>query len=84
MKFELEFRSIHENGLPKIDSENTSAIFLWDGNIYTGWPLSPIKPGIPIEDEHQINWEEAQTGEHFSAVKYWAYWPKEMKDASLK
>lgn len=65
----LEFNDIETDGLPYIDGEKvTSVLFVWDGGVYTGWPL---------EDGEDIAWETSEFAHCLYGVKYWAYWPED-------
>lgn len=80
---QLEFNDVTVDGLPTIDDTNTSVIFLWDGNVMSGWPLSNAPPGTPIQDYGEIRWEGSEFPPQLVGVRYWAYMPQDLYRLSL-
>lgn len=83
MRWTLEFRDVTVHGLPEISEEHTSVIFLWDGDVCSGWPITDCPAGVVPRDWRDIEWEPSELshprGGNLGGVRFWAYWPKEMR-----
>lgn len=74
-QYTITVHTIAEDGLPPSDFEKAGLIgrvaFIFDGNIYCGWPLS----GNYADDPADVVWEDSETAHKFSGVKKWIELP---------
>lgn len=64
--------TIAEDGLPPKDFDKAGLVgrvaFIFDGAIYSGWPVNPDEPD-------EVIWEDSETSHTFSGVKKWIELP---------
>jgi|GEM_PF-2877170 len=76
----IEWRRTGPNSPPRVDPEDFTTpsgkyLFIWDHEIFTGWPLSSAEGDYP--DDNSV-WEESE-GAAFRAlggVEWWAPFPE--------
>lgn len=84
-KIEIKIFDIDADGLPDIDSLTGRLAFLWDGAIFSGWPLFNIHLKYP-ENNHPIyskyDWEcsENAAAGVFAGVKKYIIFDKPLYD----
>ena len=78
----LNWETISEKGLPIIDSDNISVLFIHDQVVYEGWHADndyyiEMKEEIPPDNGR--HWETVDGNTFKGGVEYWSYIPKSMK-----
>jgi hypothetical protein len=72
-EYTITVHTIAEDGLPPSDYEAADLIgrvaFLFDGNLYCGWPLNRD------DDPEEIVWQDSETAHQFAGVKKWIELP---------
>jgi hypothetical protein len=67
-EYTIAVYTIDEDGLPPPDYEGAGLVgrvaFLFDGSLYSGWPL-----------QNGAIWEDAETAHHFAGVTKWIELP---------
>jgi hypothetical protein len=84
-KYTIIVHTIAEDGLPPKDFEKAGLVgrvaFIFDGNIYSGWPLQEERDGMYDEDgdypadPNEVIWEDSETAREYSGVKKWIELP---------
>ena len=72
-QYTIIVHTIAEDGLPPKDLDKAELVgrvaFIFDGNIYCGWPANHE------EDPEEIVWEDSETAHTFTGVKKWIELP---------
>jgi hypothetical protein len=65
----VKVHRIAEDGLPNMDALVGRVGFIWDGALFSGWPLD-------VDEEGEVDWEanEAWRGS-LSSVTHWLEFP---------
>lgn len=84
-EYTISVHTIAEDGLPPKDYDKAGLVgrvaFIFDGNLYSGWPLKKEGPdgydvnGDYPSDPEEVKWEDAHTDITFSGVKKWVELP---------
>jgi hypothetical protein len=80
-EYSIIVHTITEDGLPPKDHEKVGltgrVAFIFNGNIYCGWPLTEEIDGMYDEDgdypddPNEVIWSDSETSHTFSGVKKW-------------
>ena len=70
-QYTIIVHTISEDGLPPKDLEKADLVgrvaFIFDGSIYSGWPIN--------DDGEEIVWEDGETAQKFRGVEKWIELP---------
>lgn len=80
IKITTEWFDVEEDGLP---DENTSVLFIHEGIVYEGWPLSDdyyksVGEEIPYDFDRDWEVDGDVNDKTYIGVTYWAYKPEEL------
>ncbi len=84
-QYTITVHTIAEDGLPPKDFEQAGltgrVVFIFDGCLYSGWPLTDEGPdgydeqADDPEDPEEVEWEDSETAQKFGGVKKWVELP---------
>lgn len=82
IKTTLEWEKVSEQGLPIIGNIHQTVLFIYDGEIFEGFPVGEdyyYDAGLEEPEPEDWDWEDLNGTMDCQGVEYWAYIPDKLK-----